>query len=188
MRLLPGVICAFVLSAGPALAGPSFTGVFSGGEGTGQIDLSGYADGTDFHFRFTTAAPVLSGVAEYVYVSGFDQYFDVTGVRFGGDDEPTYQDHAITSSPYSTTLTTPNDYRLYYADGDLSESDYFHPETVSVDVFVPDTYDGRSFTFSVDVVPEPASWALLIGGLGVIGVAGRRRRTQNLGPPRTHGM
>ena len=31
--------------------------------------------------------------------------------------------------------------------------------------------------FNTSVVPEPASWAMLIAGLGVIGVAQRRRRT-----------
>ena len=37
-------------------------------------------------------------------------------------------------------------------------------------------------TFSPDAVPEPANWALLIAGFGIIGVAARRRRRQNATP------
>lgn len=38
------------------------------------------------------------------------------------------------------------------------------------------TYTGTA-TFSAAAVPEPASWALMIGGFGLIGAAMRRRRT-----------
>jgi hypothetical protein len=37
--------------------------------------------------------------------------------------------------------------------------------------------DTTALTFSVGVVPEPAQWALMIGGFGVVGGAMRRRRT-----------
>ena len=35
----------------------------------------------------------------------------------------------------------------------------------------------NSVSASAGVVPEPASWALMIGGLGLVGAAARRRRT-----------
>jgi len=37
------------------------------------------------------------------------------------------------------------------------------------------TYTG-TMTFAAGVVPEPASWAMMIGGLGLVGGAMRRRR------------
>lgn len=36
---------------------------------------------------------------------------------------------------------------------------------------------GDNFTFEAAAVPEPATWAMMIGGLGACGVALRRRRT-----------
>jgi len=38
------------------------------------------------------------------------------------------------------------------------------------------TYTGTA-TFNAGAVPEPASWAMMIGGFGLIGAAMRRRRT-----------
>jgi hypothetical protein len=38
------------------------------------------------------------------------------------------------------------------------------------------TYTGTA-TFAAGAVPEPASWAMMIGGFGLIGAAMRRRRT-----------
>ncbi len=41
---------------------------------------------------------------------------------------------------------------------------------------VASTFTGTA-TFNAGAVPEPASWALMIGGFGLIGSALRRRRT-----------
>lgn len=40
------------------------------------------------------------------------------------------------------------------------------------------TAGAGSFNFEVAAVPEPASWALMIGGFGLLGAAARRRKTQ----------
>jgi hypothetical protein len=39
--------------------------------------------------------------------------------------------------------------------------------------------DGVTFSQETGAVPEPASWAMLIAGFGIIGVAARRSRRQN---------
>ena len=40
--------------------------------------------------------------------------------------------------------------------------------------------EGKQFEFSLAAVPEPSTWALLIGGFGMVGGALRRRRTAPL--------
>jgi hypothetical protein len=37
-------------------------------------------------------------------------------------------------------------------------------------------YDDHRFVFEITPVPEPASWMMMIGGFGMIGLASRRRR------------
>ncbi len=168
-----------LLIAAPAAA-LTYTETFAAGEGTGLIDLTSYPDGTDFNFVFTTTSPVISGTAAFTYESGFDQYFDVSGVDYGGDNEPNELDTPITSSYLAKKLVTPNDYSLYYPDGDLAEHDYFQPLSISVDVFVPDASNGQTFTFSVTPAPEPATWALYTLGAALIGGVIRRRRRATL--------
>jgi hypothetical protein len=40
-----------------------------------------------------------------------------------------------------------------------------------------DSFSIDNFSFSANAVPEPASWAMLIAGFGLVGAAARRRRT-----------
>lgn len=50
-------------------------------------------------------------------------------------------------------------------------------------IFSDDNNASVAFTATLTAVPEPASWAMLIGGLGIIGVAMRRRQPLRV----THG-
>lgn len=45
-----------------------------------------------------------------------------------------------------------------------------------LDAFGSYSSDSTGFALSVQAVPEPASWALMIGGFGMVGMALRRRR------------
>jgi hypothetical protein len=47
-------------------------------------------------------------------------------------------------------------------------------------------FDATSFTSSPAAVPEPASWALMIGGFGIAGGALRRRRSTMAATPARH--
>jgi hypothetical protein len=45
----------------------------------------------------------------------------------------------------------------------------------SSDSLEPRTYDQVVLNYFTSAVPEPTSWALMLGGLGLVGWAGRRR-------------
>ena len=46
----------------------------------------------------------------------------------------------------------------------------------SVRLSSADTFAIAQLRYQIEVVPEPATWALLIAGFGMVGVAARRRR------------
>lgn len=48
--------------------------------------------------------------------------------------------------------------------------------SVTHPVFAEGSWTNRYSVISASFVPEPASWAMLIGGLGIVGAAARRRR------------
>ena len=59
--------------------------------------------------------------------------------------------------------------------------DSFTDDLTITDLVQPATLDGANFTYSLDTaigaaVPEPASWAMMIGGFGLVGAATRRRK------------
>ena len=65
-------------------------------------------------------------------------------------------------------------YSRDYAAGVNSIFNYDLPPLYGIGAWGATTYD-RGFATYVDVVPEPASWALMIAGFGLVGGALRRR-------------
>ncbi len=189
MIKLVGAMCALLLMEGPVLAATSYTGIFdANGEGQGDLALSGYPNSTDFNFYFTTSAPVISGMGQYTYEAAFDDYFDGSPTLYGGDNSPVHETFSITTSFVQTTLVTPKGYNLYYPDGNLMQRNYFYADDVSIDVFVPTSYAGYSYTFGISpvvAVPEPATWTIFMVGAALLGAATRirRRETTEACPP-----
>ena len=180
MSKLFGPLCGLLLVAGPAFSATSFTGSFdASGREQGYLALSGYPNGTSFNFYFTTSAPVINGVGQYTYEAAFDDYFDGSSTPFGGDNSPTNEAFSIPASFSQALLITPRSFDLYYPDGNIMERNYFYADDVSVNVVVPVAYAGVSFTFGISpivAIPEPATWAMMVAGFGVLGVMLRKSR------------
>ncbi len=177
MRRLAGVAAGAVILAALGAHGQTYNGTYENGEGVGSLSLSAYPDGTTFQFSFSSSVPVTYGTVDYIYQQGFNQYFDVTGMYYGGDNVPINENRMFTGTSYTTVFTTPSDYNVYYPDGDLEENDYFSPDNLNVDVFSNGT-DGAPFQFTiyaVTPVPEPGTWAMMFLGLGALGAVFRGR-------------
>ncbi len=79
---------------------------------------------------------------------------------------------------------------LYASAGENSYADFSHTAALSFVLPAGVTYTSESGSFltAPGGVPEPAAWMLMIGGLGCVGAALRRRRAGPLGgpTPRSH--
>ncbi len=178
MRKLAGAAAVIVISAALAAHGQTYNGAFENGEGVGTISLSAYPDGTTFQFSFNSSVPVVYGSVDYIYQQGFDQYFDGSGIYYGGDNVPIDENRMFTGTSYHTIFTTPSDYNDYYPDGDLAQRNYSSPDYVTVDVFANNS-DGAPFQFTISAVtpvPEPGAWAMMFLGFGALGAVFRDRR------------
>lgn len=164
---------AFAATAiNPVLATPTSLGVFASGAyritATGLIDLLG-PPGSGFTMR-PDGAPDIA-VTDYRYL-----YFNPGGTDiadgFYGDAGPGFKIGSLVGSfvanpgvgdyfaiGFGTIVTLAAQGSLF-----AMVNDTYHPN------------NGGSFSVDVTAVPEPANWALLIAGFGLIGAMQRRRR------------
>ena len=115
-------------------------------------------------FAFPEATPSrVSGWQSYSFAS-----YTPTDTRFTGV-------YAITGA----TADIPVDFRLTI-DSDNATLDYTHTGSVSLGHVAGVSFTSDSGVFLTGAggaVPEPASWALLVAGFGVVGITARRRRS-----------
>jgi hypothetical protein len=121
------------------------------------------------HFRYVTINPVN-------LIAG--EYYEVAGISFGNNY--TWGDIGFATDPAVSIVPTAT-YSTRWQ-GDLSTPDflnYLNTAELEPDGFWgPNVFLGSATGFTGGGgVPEPASWALMIGGFGLAGAALRRRKT-----------
>lgn len=194
------LVAAALAFATPAQAAVNFT--FSGGDdiyaftGTGSYDENAapyapFSDDTQAFYRtginltvnfmgqtYSYTQSVADGLYGSATISNDTAFGD--HIRFSGSKVEGGQTSSSLSVEFLAPLATLSDVGLPTAP-QLAASG---PALVTIYVRGFGTFDApASVVASATPVPEPESWALLIGGLGVIGGAARlRRRTRGLAP------
>lgn len=123
----------------------------------------------DFTFDTPVAADVTINSQQY-----FNFYFVDSGQYIGGDEVP-YSDTSYFYTPTTQGSVLWSILPPYTSvSGDIREEGYYKGLGVIFNLYAPDDVT-VAYTVNITAVPEPAQWALLIGGFGAAGALLRRR-------------
>lgn len=153
-------------------------------------DFSGWTQAGDTSFTFVTSTPAAGGPTDGVYHAAFGPIDDFGGIYQFLATEAATNYHISWDLAYLGGL--PNAFAFLW-DDDLYILDFDFPgfDYISIAGVLPSSSAGTFIDFyfytppsfwlldnvSVSaVIPEPATWALLIAGFGLVGAAARRRR------------
>ena len=154
-------VAASLAAAAPAVAGPIFAGSWT-------VDQGPWWDTVPQVYTGQQAAALLFGgsASDYEISTISDQIGDIDHLAwvstYGGNCDGAFPCGTKVAENFS--LSTDG---LYDNWGDQS-------------AYVGDWAQGaqyRNYAFRIGSVPEPASWAMMVGGFGLAGAAMRRRKT-----------
>lgn len=154
-------ITASLAVAAPAVAGPMFVGSW-------EVDQGPFWSDVPTAYSGQQAAALLFGgsASDYVISTIDDQVGDIDNLAWvstwGGACDGAFP--CGTKVAQDFVLSTGG---LYANPGDTS-------------AYVTDWAQGaqyRNYAFRIGSVPEPASWAMMVGGFGLAGATMRRRKT-----------
>jgi len=154
-------IATALTAAAPALAGPIFVGSWT-------VDQGPWWDDTSVAYSGQDAAALLFGgsASDYSISTVDDQAADIDHLTWvstwGGACAGVFPCGTQVAENFSQSTGG-----LYLTPGDTS-------------AYVTDWAQGpqyRNFAFRMSAAPEPASWALMLGGFGMVGGAMRRRKS-----------
>lgn len=184
------VLYDFAADSGPGSIHPDFFDQYHGGGRLTKVEIA-YQAGVFIYGRLTPSDP---GAPSYE----LDKSGEV-GISFLGVSEIRSFNQAYTfpSTDYYTTPVYAVD-RYYFApSSDLSLftgsgrieifSTGFETATSPSGIYtilskVPSTFASGRVTYTFDAVPEPSSWAMIVGGVALVGVAMRRRQRFDYNP------
>lgn len=139
--------------------------VASGSFGNSHIAAGDFTD--TLAFDLTAAVKFSASITSAATTLGQTGDIDFTSVMLTGPNGPfdftiRNNDNAdgLTDSAVLTKLLNPGSYVVMISGHSFGDAQY-----------------GGNTSFRTSAVPEPASWALFIGGFGLIGTAMRRRKT-----------
>ena len=175
-------LAAAALIAAPAHAALTPTGVACDGHGTGMTSQPGYLacagafDGNNLN----QASEVEAEIAADFGLSGLLSVTDITAGNAGSTGTLTF---ALQSGPFVISLKAGDAFSLYEFSGGISSIDF---DTLGVGFFSgnannPQIHFGQGlshadlYAFS-QPVPEPETYALMLGGMGALGFVARRRK------------
>ncbi len=153
-----------------AIHGSSYV-LFAGGSGSAAAQANTFASfGAGNTAGTETLAQTIATVAGRSYTLSFDSGSfngnQAVELFVGGNSVGTYTPSGTSNLD---ALFTPHSY-VFTGSGSPTEILF------SVVTFQGDNQDALVDNVSVTAVPEPASWALMIAGFGMVGFAARRRR------------
>lgn len=177
MKRLVGFICALMLGAGSAPAALVNTGTIDGKVGDSVlIDLPMLGDPGSYYGLVSFSRPgsiYLQYQVEWVY--NFFCDFGDGFVNCGGDDVPIGFDAQIPSGrSLRLTYSIPPGYRIDYSPVYYETGAYFARGARFDFTFLDNgPVDYRAIT---DAIPDAPTWALMVGGFGLMGATFRRSR------------
>lgn len=121
----------------------------------------------------------ISGVHGTAVIDGqsFDTFFNLryySAFNMGGMD--------IQSAVFNPSTNTYEGDGVvgYFTQGaQLYSGEVFQPTLITGTYALTAFIDGNPYTLTVSAVPEPTTWAMLFGGLGVVGAIAQRRRARS---------
>jgi hypothetical protein len=140
---------------------------------TGVLSASNFLTWT-LNVQGDGATDVLTNLNSGVYINGTSTTATATNILFDfANTLPSYllfQKNFSSGNSYVCAASTPFPSTPCYQGASLVPQSYTSP---SSQYSLP---EGNVIVASVAGVPEPAAWALMIGGFGLIGSASRRRK------------
>ena len=189
MRSCVAAAAALFLSFAPSVAGAvTISGVVPF-DPSGEAIVYGpiFSDPGTYRYSFTLDRPAAAEI--YLFAQETYNWFGVDdGVYYGGDAVPIEPVFSFltpgTSGEGLFTLKPPYE-NFYPGDPYIHELGYFFMKSAELRIYGNPGDPPIGFTFTgelLSAVPEPAHWALLIAGFGLVGGSLRYRRPANAVP------